>query len=98
LPLDKLKIVISTIPKKEGNILLTEYFKKSHPNTFIAVTASRIDDALELYDAGADYVMLPLVMSAEHSIEMIKKLNKKQFKTLKQEQIKYLRELHRALY
>ncbi|MEM1535212.1 MAG: cation:proton antiporter [Candidatus Pacearchaeota archaeon] len=98
LPLNKLKVVISTIPTKESNISLTKYFKQNYPNVFVVVTAHRIDDAIELYNAGADFVIMPLIMGAEHSIEMIKKLSKKQFKLLKKQQIDYLKELHRILY
>ncbi|MEM4318608.1 MAG: cation:proton antiporter [Candidatus Pacearchaeota archaeon] len=98
LPLQNLKVVISTIPTKEHNLLLVHYFKKAYPNVFIAVVAQRIDDALELYESGADYVILPLITGAEHAIEIIKKLSKKQFKNLKKMQIKHLQELHRILY
>ncbi|MEM4647974.1 MAG: cation:proton antiporter family protein [Candidatus Pacearchaeota archaeon] len=93
-----LRVVISTIPIKEINEKIIEYFKKLNKNIFIAVTSNRIDDSLELYDKGADFVIMPLVMSAMHSIDMIKKLTKKQFKKLKKEQIEILKEIHKILY
>jgi hypothetical protein len=64
----------------------------------VAVVANRIDDALELYQNNADFVILPLIIGAEKSIEMIKKLTRAQFKKLRKEQIERLKELHRILY
>lgn len=91
--------MISTVPKKEGNILVIKYFKKLLPKVFfVTVTAQRINDALEIYKLGTDYVINPMIVSVEHAIENIIKLNKWQFRKLKKEQIKYLRELHRTLY
>ena len=98
IQLKQLKVVISTIPTKEDNLLIIRYFKKLSSKVFVAVTAQRIDDALEMYKQGADYVISPLIVSAEYAIEKIIKFNKWQFKKLKKEQIKHLRELHRTLY
>lgn len=98
LPLTDVKIAISTIPKKEDNALLIKNLKAKNKDIFICVVAEKIHDALELYALGADYVMLPLITGAEHSLELIKKLNKKDFKKFKQKQISYLEEIHRTLY
>ncbi len=93
-----LKIVISTVPEKEDNLFLIKYFKTLSNKIFVVVTAQKIDDALEFYEAGADYVIMPAIISAEQSLEVIKKTNKSEFKKLKQEHIKYLKELHNLLY
>jgi hypothetical protein len=97
LPLKKLKVVISTVPRKEDNLLIINYFKKLLPKVFVAVTAQNVDEALNMYKEKADYVMLPFVTTAERSIDMIKKLNKWQFRKLKKEHIKYLRELKKGI-
>lgn len=98
IPVKDLKVVLSTIPKKEENIVLINYFKKIKPTLFITVKAEKIHDALELYDKGADYVILPQIIGGEQSVEMIKKLNKKEFKKLQDKHIKYLKDLHKVLY
>jgi len=98
LPLKDLKVAISTIPKKEDNLMLIKYLRAANKNVFIIITAEKIHDALELYEAGADYVITPFISGAEHTVELIRKLNKQDFKKLRQEQIKHLEELHRALY
>ncbi len=97
LPLKRLRVVISTIPRKEDNLLIIGYFKKFWPRIFIVVTAQNIDGALEMYKEKADYVMLPLITTAEMSVNMIKKLNKWQFRKLKKDHIKYLRELKKEI-
>lgn len=98
IPVKGLKIVISTIPIKEDNLLLVKHFKKTSPHVFLMMSATRIDDALELYKAGADYVLLPMIVSAEQCVSMIKDLNKKEFYKLKKEHIKYLEDMHKFLY
>jgi Kef-type K+ transport system membrane component KefB len=98
IPSQNLKIILSTVPCKEDNLVIINHFKKVSEDIFVVVTAQIIDDALEFYDAGADYVILPAIISAEQSLDIIKKTNKREFKKFKQEHIKYLKELHRILY
>jgi Trk K+ transport system NAD-binding subunit len=98
IPSDNLRIVLSTVPKKEDNLFVIRHFKKVSKNVFVIVTAQKIDEALEFYKAGADYVLLPIIIGAEQCLSMIKKLNKKEFSELKSEHIKYLQDLHRYLY
>ncbi|MCL6500731.1 MAG: cation:proton antiporter [Candidatus Pacearchaeota archaeon] len=98
LPIENAELVLSTVPKKEENLLLLKTIKARNRHAFIAVVAEKIHDALELYDAGADYVIMPFITGAEHSIELIKNLDKQEFKKFRGEQIKYLEELHRVLY
>lgn len=98
VPAKDFKVVISTIPRKEDNLLMIRHFKKISSHIFLMVSASRIDDALELYKEGADYVLLPMIVSAEQCVSMIKDLNKKEFYKLKKEHIKYLEDMHKFLY
>lgn len=98
LPTKDLKLVLSTIPKKDENLFIIKHFKKLNNKIFVIATAQRIDDALDFYKAGADYVLLPIIIGAEQCLGMIKKLDKKEFHSLKAEHIKYLQDLHRYLY
>ena len=59
------EFVISTIPNKEDNITLIKKVKDSNRKTKIIVTAQQIDEASELYNKGADYVILPHSLSGE---------------------------------
>jgi len=62
----KAKMVISTIPTKMDNILLIRTARKENKNIMIFVTAGQIKEALQLYDAGADYVVLPHFLGGNH--------------------------------
>ncbi|MFH1823188.1 MAG: cation:proton antiporter [archaeon] len=93
-----LKVIISTIPKKEDNQILIKNIKQMNPKIFIAVTAEKIHGAIDLYEMGADYVIVPSVISGEKAGELILNLSKKDFKKYKQEQIEFLKKLHHYLY
>ncbi len=59
-------MVISTIPSSKVNKLLTEKVKEVNKKAIIYVTATSVEKALKLYDAGADYVILPHFLGGEH--------------------------------
>ena len=62
----KVKMAISTVPTKRDNMLLIRAAKKENKKIAVFVTADHIKEALELYDAGADYVVLPHFLGGEH--------------------------------
>ena len=69
----KASILISTIPAKSDNILLVTAAKRQNKNIAVFVVASHIEEALELYDAGADYVVLPHFIGGEHLSLLLEK-------------------------
>jgi len=94
------EIAVSTIPDVEDNIALTKKIKDINPKMIVFITADSIDDALELYGAGADYVLLPKVITGELGFNLAKRIlgNKSQIKSIKNEQIKHLKKIHSLLY
>lgn len=56
--LNKSKRVISTVPGIEENLLLVKKLRSMGSKAHLFVTAERVSDALKLYNAGADYVIL----------------------------------------
>lgn len=66
LNLKKVELLISTIPDKKDSELLIKRLRKVNKKAAIFVTANRVEEALELYDAGADYVVLPHFLGGEH--------------------------------
>ena len=66
LNLREAKMVISTVPKKRDNLLLIKKTKEENKKVVVFVNASHVEDALRLYDAGADYVLLPHFLGGEH--------------------------------
>jgi len=66
LPLRETKMVISTVPDERDNKMLIKKAKHSNKDCVVYVTANQVDEALELYDEGADYVILPHFLGGEH--------------------------------
>ena len=60
------QMVISTVPTKRDNLLLIKRTKEQNKNAIVFVTSSQVESALNLYDAGADYVILPHFLGGEH--------------------------------
>ncbi len=95
IALGQLKKIISTVPNFDDNIWLLRKAKGINKNIQIIVTASRISEAKELYDAGADYVIMPKVLAGEEITSILDK------KDLGDVRVKHKREidsLHRVLY
>ncbi len=71
--LEAAKMFISTIPDIEINMLLLKQFKKRNNSATIIQTANQIDDALELYKEGSDYVILPHFLGGDYASTLIEK-------------------------
>ena len=79
LPLQKTKVIISTIPSPEDQLVLINYFRAKHKNITIIATLYNKRHLNSLYEAGADYVMLPHLLSGTWMANLISKglLNRK---------------------
>ncbi|MFC2134091.1 cation:proton antiporter [Bacteroidota bacterium] len=66
LALNQVEMVISTIPEVNAAKLLIKKVKRVNSNALIIVSALEIEDALELYDEGADYVIIPHLLGGNH--------------------------------
>ena len=66
------RIVISTIPEQEPNLMLIYETKKRNPKTLVFIVGDDMDQALELYDAGADYVIIPKMVSGDRASDLIR--------------------------
>ena len=99
LPLEKLKIAVSTIPDFKTNELLVKHVMKLNPKTVIIARADTARNALELYKMGADYVLTPYVLGGEYIAGMIKKLktDEKNYKRERKKHVKTLREILKKL-
>ncbi|MBT6995292.1 hypothetical protein HN865_00805 [Candidatus Woesearchaeota archaeon] len=89
-----LKTVIATVPNMHDNILLIKHIKNKNEKTNVIVTANHVHQAEILYGAGADYVILPHIISGEKVASMLKKStkNKKYFIESKKRNIKHLKD------
>ncbi|MGE3541184.1 MAG: cation:proton antiporter [Candidatus Tectimicrobiota bacterium] len=72
------KVVLSTIPDSllvgTDNLRLMQHIQSLCPHARILVTAEDPARALELYTAGADYVLMPRLIAAQHVYEMTERL------------------------
>lgn len=90
------KIIISTIPSEENNLTLLAYAKTENPKTEVILTAQHLHEALNLYEAGADYVIVPPIMSGERMSTMLKGVfdKKNKLTKLKNIHLKHLLEMN----
>lgn len=88
---DRAKMVISTVPDLEDNLLLIEGLNHQNRKAKVVVMAYEADDAKQLYKAGADYVILPHLAGGHHlakilvnddDLEMIERYKKKDLEYL----------------
>ncbi len=82
LNLKHLKLAISTLHDLESNLSFLKTIKKINKNAKVFVTAYDIEDAIELYKSGADYVILPHFISGNY-IGLMLKNQKEDFEVLK---------------
>ena len=93
LKIDKAKLVVSTIPDFEINLLILNKIRKKNEEAVVIPTARRIDDALRLYRAGADYVIMPHFLGGDYTAKIIRqnKADKKKYREERKKQIKNLK-------
>ncbi|MDN5327869.1 MAG: hypothetical protein PWP03_507 [Candidatus Woesearchaeota archaeon] len=96
LKFEKVKMVISTIPVLDTNLLIITKVREANPKAIIAVVSHQIEEAKKLYEAGATYVIMPHFLGGKHFAHLIEKnkINRTQF--LKERRAQ-LRDLKRRL-
>lgn len=66
------RMVISTSASLEDNLLLLEELKSRKTNIPVIVRAETLDDATDLYKAGADFVIIPELLAGDFLVEKLK--------------------------
>lgn len=64
-------LVISTIPEDEVNSLILESVRQVNKTAIVILTSNHIDSALELYNNGADYVILPHFLGGSYAATLL---------------------------
>jgi Kef-type K+ transport system membrane component KefB len=89
------KLVVSTIPdtilKGTSNLRLLQQARRLCPHAAIVVTASRVASALELYDAGADFVFVSRLHSAAQMAAILEQGLADGFDDLRADEIAHIR-------
>ncbi len=96
LNLKKVKMIVSTVPDSKDSLLLLQKTKHVNKKAMVILTANQIDEALELYEKGADYVILPYVLGGTHHhvSALIRNMNG-DLKTLIKKRLNHIKELHK---
>jgi len=87
-------LVVSTVPEMETNRLVLAAAKRDNKDAIVMLVAHRIDDALELYESGADYVILPHFLGASYASSLVRQFTEHAAKlqTIRDKHIAHLRE------
>jgi len=72
----KAKLVVSTITGINENLLILKKVRSKRKRTTVIVTATDIEDALILYKAGAQYVILPHFLGGERLSLLVRETHK----------------------
>jgi Kef-type K+ transport system membrane component KefB/Trk K+ transport system NAD-binding subunit len=93
LNLTEAKMIVSTIPEFETNLLLINKIRQTNKDAIIIVVSHNIEQANILYDHGATYVIMPHFLGGSHASMMINKhgLNLGKFLDEKKKHLKQLK-------
>lgn len=72
LNLHSARMVISTSASEEDNKLLLEELRSRHINIPVIVRAETVDEAIGLYKAGADFVIIPEILAGDFLVEKLR--------------------------
>ncbi|MBN2112262.1 cation:proton antiporter [Candidatus Woesearchaeota archaeon] len=86
-------MIITTFPQIDTNLFLLKQVREQNKKAVLIFTANKVDEALKLYDAGADYVILPHFLGGERVSFLLQDVSI-DIKKLLEEKIKHIKELH----
>lgn len=90
--LDKATLIVSTITDHDTNIFLIRLLAKINPHAVVILHADAVEEAGELYELGASYVIIPHYIGNEKISSFIKKsgLKRSEFRKYRQKHLAYL--------
>jgi Kef-type K+ transport system membrane component KefB len=96
--LGQARLVVSTIADHQTNVFLVNLLEKTNPGCVLIVHADTVQEASELYNLGASYVMLPHYIGSEKMSAFIRRsgFSKADFKRHRERHLAYL-EQHYSL-
>jgi voltage-gated potassium channel Kch len=92
LQLEHTKLIVSTITDYETNKLLLKLIEQINPHAVVINHADSVEQAAELYELGASYVMMPHYIGSEKIGAFIKKsgFKKSEFRKFRDKHLAYL--------
>ncbi len=93
LNLTKTKMIVSTIPEFETNLLLINKIRQINKEAIVIVVSHNIQEATTFYNHGATYVIMPHFLGGSHASMMIHRhgLNLNEFLKEKKKHLKQLK-------
>lgn len=93
LPMINAKMIISTLPQADDQISLIKFLRLTNQSTIVVANLSHQQFLDDLYEAGADYIMMPHLLSGMWMAEIIRHndWDRKTFKKLTEIQKKELK-------
>lgn len=90
--IEKAKLIVSTISEHSTNVFLVNLIENVNPGAVIICHADNLEEATELYDLGASYVMIPHYIGSEKIGSFIKRngLNKTEFRKIREKHLTHL--------
>ena len=95
LDFSKAKLIISTIPDEDSNLVVKDKLKEINSNAIFIATAENPRSAVDLYEKGIDYVIVPHHLGGDYAANMINKFHTEKEK-YKGAGKKHLKELNKA--
>ncbi len=65
------RMVISTIPDAETNLMLAKEIRKKNRNAIVIIISHSYEEALKLYETGTTYVVMPYFLGGHHASKLI---------------------------
>lgn len=98
LRLDKASMIVSTIDDAGTNALIIENARRSNKKSVVIVYSDSIEEATDLYDRGASYVLMPHYAGSTHTCSLISRhgFDLSEFLKVREKHVDYL-EKHRKL-
>jgi len=92
LGIDKIKMIISSIPDPAVGDLILEKVKEKGATPIIILTAHDVDVARSLYERGASYVIMPHFLGATYASELVARIrfSEESFRYEKTKHLAYL--------
>ncbi|MBU1136424.1 MAG: cation:proton antiporter [Nanoarchaeota archaeon] len=93
IKIEKAKIIVSTVPEFDTNVLLIDKIRESNKKSIVIVISHNLDEANELYNKGATYVIMPHFLGGNYVSMMINKYgtNPNKFLEERKKHIRYIK-------
>lgn len=93
LPLEYAKMIISTLPEADDQMILVDRIKKENEDAIVITSLAHTKFLDNMYSAGVDYIIIPHLLSGQWMANVLRERqwNKGTFKTLLMEQRKEMK-------